>query len=235
MPTLVQDNHYVNQPYGPDEGYHLNRDLSDESVEYINDLRNASPDQPFFLYYSPGAGHGPHHVEKEWIEKYHGRYDMGWDKLREQIYERQLAESVIPEGTVLTERLDWIRAWDDLSEDERKLYARQMEVFEAQLEQTDHHIGRVLDHIEKLGEADNTLVMIASDNGASGEGGDHGSFNENGNFNSVWHPLELQVSHIDTWGGPDTLPNYASDWAWAGNTPLRRWKRYLHQGGISDP
>jgi arylsulfatase len=187
------------------------------------------------MYYCPGAGHSPHHVEPEWIERYKGKFDKGWDKWREEVFERQLQSGIVPPGTKLPLRPIEIKAWDDLHDDARRLYARQMEVFAAFLEQTDHHLGRVVDFLDQLDELENTLIILASDNGASAEGGEHGSFNECLFPNRVEPGVEENLERIDDWGGAKSYPNYAWGWAWAGNTPLRRWKRYLHQGGMSDP
>jgi arylsulfatase len=234
-PTLVHDNHYIDPPKCWEDGYHLNADLADRAIEYVNDLRTVAPGKPFFMYYCLGAGHAPHHVEPEWIARYRGRFDHGWDRWREEVYARQLASGIIPEGTKLSPRPDWVPAWDSLTADAKRLYARQHEVYAAFIEQTDHHIGRVIDHLARLGELDNTIVMVASDNGASSEGGVHGSFNECQFPNRIEASVEENLKHIDDWGSVKSYPNYAWGWAWAGNTPLRRWKRYLHQGGMSDP
>ena len=235
VPTLVHDSHYIDPPRRPEEGYHLNADLADRAIEYLTDLRTVAPAKPFFMYYCLGAGHAPHHVESEWSDRYRGRFDHGWDRWREEVFARQLAMGIVPPETKLSPRPPWVRAWDALSADARRLYARQMEVYAGFLEQTDHHIGRVIAFLAKLGELDNTLVMLASDNGASAEGGEHGSFNENQFVNRVEPSIEENLKHVDEWGGVRSFPNYSWGWAWAGNTPLRRWKRYLHQGGMSDP
>jgi len=234
-PTLVHDNHYITPPKSWDEGYHLNADLADRAIEYVTDLRSVAPDKPFFMYYCLGAGHAPHHVEPEWIERYRGKFDQGWDTWREEAYARQLEMGVIPANTKLSPRPPWVKAWDSLSADAKRLYAKQMEVYAAFIEQTDHHMGRVIDHLQELGELDNTLVLLASDNGASAEGGEHGSFNECQFPNRIESNVADNLKHIDDWGSVRSYPNYAWGWAWAGNTPLRRWKRYLHQGGMSDP
>jgi len=235
VPTLVHDSHYIDPPKRPEEGYHLNADLADRAIEYITDLRTVAPAKPFFMYYCLGAGHAPHHVEPEWSDRYRGKFDQGWDRWREEVFARQLAMGIVPAGTKLSERPPWIKAWDSLSADARRLYARQMEVFAGFMEQTDHHIGRVIDFLDRLGELDNTLILLASDNGASAEGGEHGSFNENQFVNRVDPSIEENLKHLHEWGGVRSFPNYSWGWAWAGNTPLRRWKRYLHQGGMSDP
>ena len=234
-PTLVHDNHYVDPPSRWQDGYHLNADLADRAIDYLTDLRTIAPDKPFFMYYCLGAGHAPHHVEPSWIERYRGRFDAGWDQWREAVFARQLEMGIVPAGTQLSPRPRWVKAWDSLSADARRLYARQMEVYAAFLEQTDHHLGRVIDHLARLGDLDNTLIMLASDNGASAEGGEHGSFNENQFPNRVEATIEDNLARLDDWGSVRSFPNYAWGWAWAGNTPLRRWKRYLHQGGMSDP
>jgi arylsulfatase A-like enzyme len=235
VPTLVHDNHYIDPPARPEDGYHLNADLADRAIEYVTDLRAVSPTKPFFMYYCPGAGHAPHHVEPAWIDRYAGRYDIGWDRWRERVFARQIAEGIVPAGTVLSPRPDWVPAWDTLPADAKRLYARQHEVYAGFIEQTDHHIGRVVAFLEKLGELDNTLILIASDNGASAEGGVHGSFNELQFPNRVEADVAQNLERLAEWGGVRSYPNYAWGWAWAGNTPLRRWKRYLHQGGMSDP
>ena len=234
-PTLVYDNHYLDPPGTPEQGYHLNADLADQAIRFVTDLRAVSPDKPFFMYYCLGAGHAPHHVEPAWIDRYRGQFDLGWDRWREAVFERQLALGVVPPGTQLSPRPPWVPEWDGLTADAKRLYARQMEVYAAFLEQTDHHVGRFLHFLNSLGELDNTLVVLASDNGASAEGGVHGSFNECQFPNRVEPTVEQNLAHLDDWGSVRSYPNYSWGWAWAGNTPLRRWKRYLHQGGMSDP
>jgi arylsulfatase A-like enzyme len=234
-PTLVHDNHYIEPPARPQDGYHLNADLADTAMRYVADLRAVDPDKPFFMYYCLGAGHAPHHVEPAWSDKYRGRFDQGWERWRETVFARQQEAGIIPRGTELSERPQWVKAWDALSADERRLFARQMEVFAGFMEQTDHHIGRVLESLERRGELDNTIVVLASDNGASAEGGENGSFNECQFPNRYESSIAENLLHLDDWGSVKSYPNYAWGWAWAGNTPLRRWKRYLHQGGMSDP
>jgi arylsulfatase len=234
-PTLVHDSHYIDPPASWKDGYHLNADLADQAMRYITDLRTVAPDKPFFMYYCLGAGHAPHQCEPQWIERYRGKFDAGWDAWREAVFARQLEMGIVPPNTVLSERPPWVRAWGSLSADERRLYARQMEVFAGFMEQTDHHIGRVIADLERRGELDNTLILLASDNGASAEGGEHGSFNECQFPNRLEPTVADNLRHLDEWGSVKSFANYAWGWAWAGNTPLRRWKRYLHQGGMSDP
>jgi arylsulfatase len=234
-PTLIHDNHYLEPPFRGDESYHLNADLADRAIEYLVDLRTIAPEKPFFMYYCLGAGHAPHQVERRWIDSYRGRFDCGWERWREAVFARQLELGIVPPGTRLPPRPAQVKAWDALSGDARRLYARQMEVYAAFLTQTDHHLGRVIEHLERMGELDNTIVMVASDNGASAEGGEHGSFNECQFPNRIEASVADNLGRLEEWGGIRSFANYAWGWAWAGNTPLRRWKRYLHQGGMSDP
>jgi arylsulfatase len=235
QPELVYDNHQIEPEKTPEEGYHLTEDLADRAIEFITDLRNVAPNKPFFLYFCPGAGHAPHHVPKEWIEKYKGKFDMGWEKAREIVFARQKEIGVVPEGTDLTPRPSWIQEWDSLTEDEKVLYARMMEVFAAFIEHTDHQIGRVVNFLEEIGELENTIIVTISDNGASAEGGPHGSLNEALFFNRVPESLEENLARIDELGSPSTFNHYPFGWAWAGNTPFQRWKREVHEGGVCDP
>ncbi|MDX6742206.1 arylsulfatase [Actinocorallia sp. A-T 12471] len=234
-PSLVEDNHYVDPPRSPEEGYHLTEDLTDRAITYLEDHRHAAPGKPFFLYYGLGAMHSPHHVAPEWVEPYRGRFDQGWEAWREQVFQRQVASGVVPEGTVLTERPEWVPAWDSLSDDQRRMYARQQEVFAGFLTHTDAQIGRLLDHLEQAGELDNTIVVLFSDNGASAEGGVEGSVNEHRFSAHVRESLEDNLAHYDDWGGPRTYNHYSWGWAWAGNTPFRLWKRYTWLGGTRTP
>jgi arylsulfatase len=234
-PELVYDNHCIEQPKSPEEGYHFTEDMTDKAIEFLTDLRNSAPDKPFFLYYCPGAGHAPHHAPKEWIDKYRGKFDMGWEKAREQIFARQNGMGILPEGTALTERPHWIQEWDTLPGDEKTLYARMMEVYAGFMSHTDHQIGRLIDFIEQLGELDNTIVVLISDNGASAEGGAHGSLNEAMFFNRVPETVEENLARMDELGSPSTFNHYPFGWTWAGNTPFQRWKREVHEGGVADP
>jgi arylsulfatase A-like enzyme len=235
FPDLVQDNAYIEPPYAPEDGYHLNRDLADHSIGFIKDAHVNAPDKPFFLYFATGAGHAPHQVEPEWVEPYHGQFDEGWDVLRERVLARQIEMGIVPPGTELTARDPDVQAWDDLSDDAKRMYARQMEVYAGFLTQSDHHFGRVLDFVDEIGELDNTIVVVLSDNGASAEGGRHGTVNEALFFNRAPETLEDNLAHYDDWGGLDTFNHYSWGWTWAGNTPFRRWKRETYRGGISDP
>ncbi|WP_284011457.1 arylsulfatase [Haloarcula pelagica] len=234
-PALVHDNHQTEPPATPEEGYHFTEDIAQRAIEFIGDAKQVDPDKPFFTYFCPGACHAPHQVPEEWIEKYEGEFDMGWDAAREQILEQQKKEGVVPEDTELSPRNPDVREWASLSEDEQRLYARMMEVFAGFLEHTDAQIGKVLDYLEELGELDDTLVMLVSDNGASAEGGPTGSVDENRFFNNVPESLEENLEAMDDLGGPDYFNHYPWGWAWAGNTPFRRWKRETYRGGASDP
>lgn len=234
-PDLVYDNHPVPAPAKPEDGYHLNIDLADKAIEFIKDAHTQAPDKPFFLYYALGAGHSPHHVEQAWIDKYRGKFGSGWDDYRARVFERQRELGLVSPSAVLSERDPDVPEWESLSNDAKRMYARQMEVYAAFLEQTDHHVGRVVDFIEQLGELENTIVVVFSDNGASAEGGLHGNVNELTFFNGVTETLEDNLPHLDQWGGPNTYPHYSWGWTSAGNTPYRRWKRETYRGGVADP
>jgi arylsulfatase len=178
--------------------------------------------------------HSPHHAPAEYREKYKGKFDMGWDKAREMILENQKRLGVVPPDTKLTERIDQIEAWDSLSADEKRLYARQMEVFAAQMELVDHEIGRVVAELKRIGELDNTLIFVTADNGASGEGGLNGTFNETYVLNGLQTPFDASLRYYDTWGDATTYPHYHAGWAMAGNTPFRYFKQSEHRGGQHD-
>ena len=234
-PDLFRDNSAVPPPARPEDGYHLNADLADNAIRMIADAHVAEPDKPFFLYYATGAGHAPHHVEPSWVEPYRGRFDAGWDAYREEAFERQRAEGLLPPHASLSVRDPDVPAWSSLPEDARQMFSRQMEVYAGFLAQTDHHFGRVLAFLDQIGELDNTIVVAISDNGASAEGGPEGTFNEALFFNLVPERLADNVGHFDGWGGVDTFPHYAWGWAWAGTSPFRRWKRETYRGGVSEP
>ncbi|WP_262401628.1 arylsulfatase, partial [Actinomadura sp. CNU-125] len=234
-PELVRDNSYVEPPAGPGEGYHLTEDLADEAIRMVVGQQESAPGKPFFLYFATGAMHAPHHVERSWADAYSGRFDLGWDRWREQVFARQSAEGVVPPGTVLTERPSWVPAWDDLTADERRLYARMHEVYAGFLSHTDAQIGRLVDALEKIGVLDDTLILLMSDNGASAEGGVAGTSNEHRFTHRVRDDLADNLARLDDWGGTSGYPHYAWGWAWAGNTPFRLWKRYTWLGGTRVP
>jgi arylsulfatase len=235
-PDLVADNHPIEPPRTPEEGYHLTEDMADQAIAMLKDLRAVDGDRPFFLWFAPGAAHAPHQAPAEFIEAYRGQFDQGWDVWRDEVYARQLASGLLRPGTELSERPSWVPAWDTLSADERRLYARMMEVFAGFLTHTDAQVARVVEFIEQeLGELDDTLVVVMSDNGASSEGGAKGSFNEQYFFNFVPESLEENLRRIDDLGSPRANNHYPWGWAWAGNTPLKRFKRDTHEGGVADP
>lgn len=234
-PELVRDNTAVDQPRTAAEGYHLTEDLVDEAIRTVQDQQQAAPGKPFFCYLATGAAHAPHHVPKEWIEHYRGRFDDGWEAERSAAFARQLESGIVPAGTDLTPRPSWVPAWSDLSADERRVYARYMEVFAAFVTHTDAHIGRFLSFLSARDIVDNTLVLLLSDNGASSEGGVTGTLNESTAWMGSPQDLAEALEHIDDIGGPRTFNHYPWGWAWAGNAPFRLWKRYSWLGGVRTP
>jgi arylsulfatase len=228
----VMWNDHTPEPYH--KSVHLDQDLADRAIEWITGHKSLKPDLPFMMLWASGSMHSPHHAPDSHIDKYKGKFDMGWDKAREKILEQQLAAGVVPEGTVLTERIDQIPAWDSLSDEEKSLYARQMEVFAAQMEWVDLQIGRVVDNLERIGELDNTLIFVTADNGASGEGGLAGTFNETYVLNGLQTSLEANLRAQEDWGRENTYPHYHAGWAMAGNTPFRYFKQSEHRGGQAD-
>jgi arylsulfatase A-like enzyme len=234
-PNLVCDNHYIEAPRRPEEGYHLSEDLADQAIRMVRDQQQGAPGKPFFMYFALGAMHSPHHVAREWVEPYHGKFDGGWDAWRRDTFARQLEAGIVPPGTVLTERPEWVQGWDALSADERRMHARQQEVFAGFLTHTDAQIGRVLDSLATLGVLHNTLVMVFSDNGASAEGGKEGTVNEHRFTAHVRDSVTENLASYDDWGGFSTYNHYSWAWAWAGNTPHKLWKRYTWLGGTRTP
>lgn len=234
-PTLVHDNHTVPPPGSWEDGYHLTEDLVDHALAQLHDLRAVQPDKPWLLYLATGACHSPHQAPAEWIERYRGRFDQGWDEWRDRTFARQLDEGILPAGTELSPRPDWVPAWADLSADQRRLYARYMECFAAFLSHTDHHLGRLIDDLDEAGQLENTLVIALSDNGASSEGGPDGSVNDARPWNLVEREAAEALARIDEIGGPSIHNNYPWGWTVAGNTPFKRWKRETHEGGVADP
>ena len=253
-PELVYDNHPVDPPKTPEEGYHFTDDITDKALEFIRDAKAIAPDKPFFLYYAPGAAHAPHHAPKEWIEKFKGQFDMGYEALREQTLARQKQMGLIPAETELPPVnpigtpetrtgpdgkpfpiMDVTKPWGTLSDGEKKLFARMAEVYAGFLAHADFHIGRLLDALEFVGERENTVVVLVSDNGASGEGGPNGSVNEGRLFNGMPDDLDSALAMLDELGSPKTYNHYANGWAMAFNTPFKMWKRYEFNGGTSDP
>ena len=251
-PDLVYDNHPVDQPATPEEGYHFSTDITDRALSFIRDAKAVAPEKPFLLYYCPGACHAPHHAPKEWSDKYRGRFDMGYEAYREVVFQRQQTLGILPEEAELSPinpyidrtsrsgkkwpELDTVRPWEPLSDDEKRLFARMAEVYAGFLSHADHEIGRLLDYLEESGQLENTMIIVVSDNGASGEGGPNGSVNENKIFNGLPDKIEENLPFLDDLGTPLTYNHYPTGWAWAFNTPFKLWKRYSnYEGGTADP
>lgn len=212
--------------------YHFTTDMTDQAIGWIKAQQSLTPDKPFFVFYAPGATHAPHHVSKEWIAKYKGKFDGGWDKYREETLKRQISLGVVPKDTKLAPKPAAVKDWDTLSEGEKRIFARQMEVYAAFGEQTDHEIGRLVQSVEEMGEMDNTLfIYIAGDNGASAEGSMAGLFNETTYFNGVPEPADAVARNIDRWGDPSTYPHYSAAWAVAGCTPFTWTKQVASNYG----
>jgi arylsulfatase len=228
----VMWNDHTPEPYR--KSVHLDQDLADRAIDWITGHKSIKRDLPFMMLWASGSMHSPHHAPDSHIDKYEGKFDMGWDEAREQILERQKELGIVPENTILTDRIDEIPAWDSLPDEEKSLYARQMEVFAAQMEWVDLQIGRVVDELERIGELDNTLIFVTADNGASGEGGLAGTFNETYVLNGLQTPLEANLRAQEDWGRENTYPHYHAGWAMAGNTPFRYFKQSEHRGGQQD-
>ncbi len=234
-PALYDGTTPVEPPATEEQGYHLTEDLADRAVGWIRQQKALMPDKPFFVYFAPGATHAPHHVPKEWADKYAGQFDDGWDVQRERTFARQNELGVIPAETELTARHAEITAWDDMPAELKPVLARQMEVYAGFLEHTDHHVGRLIDAIDDLGALDNTLIYyIIGDNGASAEGTMNGAFNEMANFNGMaaLETPEFMLSKMDALGSPESYNHYSVGWAWAMNSPLQWTKQVAsHWGG----
>lgn len=233
-PHMVLDNGPVREPAGLQPGYHLSADLADTAIRWVHELRADSLDKPFFLYLPFQAGHAPHHAPRGWIDRYRGRFDMGWDAYRTEVHRHQQALGIVREGSPLSARDPDVPAWDAGSPDNRRVQARLMEAFAGMCTHMDHQVGRLLDALEALGELDDTIVLALSDNGASSEGGPTGAMN-----NQQWQGLIEQVApttdDLDRVGSVDAYNHFPWGWAWAGNTPFRRWKRETYRGGCAVP
>ena len=253
-PELYYDNHPVDQPKLPEDGYHFTEDITDKALEFIRDGHSIAPQKPFFLYYAPGACHAPHHAPKEWIDKYKGRFDAGYEQIRVETLARQKEMGLVPPDTELPPvnpigtpatlkgpkgqpfpEVDVTKPWDTLSDGEKQLFIRMAEVYAGFLAHADYHIGRLLEFLDETGMRENTLVVVVSDNGASGEGGPFGSVNENIFLNGIPDNLETNLAMLDELGGPKTYNHYSNGWAMAFNTPFKMWKRYNFNGGTCDP
>jgi len=244
-PDLAEDNHYIDQPYGPEDGYHLSKDLADKALEFIRDSKQSAPGKPWYLWFCPGANHAPHHAPQEYIDKYKGVFDDGYEAYREWVLPRMIEKGILPEGTALTELNpmtegtfgpnDTVRPWDSLSDEEKALFSRMAEVYAGMSEYTDAQVGRIIEYLEESGQLDNTLVIYAADNGASGEGSPNGSVNEGKFFNGWPDTMEDNLPFKDRLGSPDTYNHYPTGWAAAFSAPYKMFKRYVYQGGICDP
>ena len=252
-PDLVHDNHPIQPPGRPEDGYHLADDLAEHAVQFIRDAKTIDPEKPFFMYFAPCAGHAPHLVPKEWADRYKGTFDMGYEAIRAGILDRQKQLGLLPEDTELSAinphgepdrkgpaggpwpRLDTVRPWDSLSGEERRLFIRMAEVFAGYISYYDDRLGRIIDYLEESGELDNTIIVAVSDNGASGEGGPNGTFNEWEFFNGIPSTTERTLPHIDELGTPASNNHYNTGWAWALDTPFPYWKRWAgYEGGVAD-
>ena len=252
-PDLVHDNHPIDAPARPEDGYHLADDISGRAIEFIRDAKVIDPDKPFFMYFAPQAGHAPHLVPTEWADRYKGTFDNGYEAIRPQILARQKELGLLPEDTELSginphgepERtgpdgqpwpmLDTVRPWATLSQDERTMFTRMAEVYAGYISYYDDRLGQVIDYLEESGQLDNTIIVVISDNGASGEGGPNGSFNEWRFFNGVPDTAETTMPHLDELGTPKSNNHYNTGWAWAFDTPFPYWKRWAgFEGGTAD-
>lgn len=229
-PYIYDGTHPVELPEDPN--YHFLTDMTDQTVAWVKYQKALTPDRPFFVYYAPGATHAPHHVPKEWIARWKGKFDQGWDELRDQILARQLERGIVPKGTTLAPKPKAIPDWDTLSADEKKLFTHQVEVFAAYIDMVDHEIGRVVEAIEEMGQLDNTLIFfVYGDNGTSAEGGRNGMFSEMTYFNGVQEKVSDMLKVMDKWGGPETYPHMAAGWAVAFDTPYKWTKQVASDHG----
>ncbi len=246
FPDLVEDNRFIEQPYGPDEGYHLSKDMADQAIRMLRDQKSSNPSKPWYMWFCPGANHAPHHSPQEYIDKYKGRFDDGYEAYRDWVLPRMVAKGIFPEGTKMTPinplpddievANDNVRPWDSLNADEKKLFARMAEVYAGFSEYTDAQVGRIIDYLEQTGQLENTIVFYCADNGASGEGSPNGSVNENKFFNGYPDELSENMKYLATLGSPDTYNHYPTGWATAFSTPFQMFKRYSQfAGGTCDP
>ncbi|WHO39398.1 arylsulfatase [Sphingobium sp. AP49] len=245
-PELIEDNHFIDQPSQPEDGYHFSKDIADKAISFIRDTKQSEPAKPWYMWYCPGANHAPHHAPQEYIDKYKGQFDDGYEAYRGWVLERMKERSILPEDTELTPinplpddvlpEGDRVRPWDSLSADEKRLFSRMAEVYAGFSEYTDVQIGRVIDYLEESGQLDNTLILYCADNGASGEGSPNGSVNENKFFNGVPDDMADNLALIDKLGSADTYNHYPTGWAVAFSTPYKMFKRYgSYAGGTCDP
>ncbi|MDG3009491.1 arylsulfatase [Rhodococcus sp. D2-41] len=244
-PSLAEDNHYIDQPYTPEEGYHLSKDLADQALKMIRDVKQTEPEKPWYLWFCPGANHAPHHAPEEYIAKYKGMFDDGYEAYREWALGRMVEKGILPADTELTplnpmpegtfSPSDEVRPWAELNDDEKRMFSRMAEVFAGFSEYTDSQVGRIVDYLEESGQLDNTLIIYCADNGASGEGSPNGSVNEGKIFGGYPDDETQNLTMVDQLGSPDTYNHYPTGWAAAFSTPYKMFKRYTYQGGVCDP
>jgi arylsulfatase len=240
-PDLIEDNKFIDQPYGPEEGYHFSKDLVDQAMQMIRDQKASNPSKPWFMWLCPGANHAPHHSPKEYVDKYKGKFDDGYEAYREWVLPRVIAKGLLPKDTKLTpinplpedvaNPADAVRPWNTLKPDEKKLFSRMAEVYAGFSEYTDVQIGRLIDYLDESKQLDNTIVFYCSDNGASGEGSPSGSVNENKFFNNYPDELSENLKYLDVLGGVETYNHYPTGWAVAFSTPFQMFKRYSEYAG----
>ena len=245
-PDLTEDNRFIEQPYSPEEGYHLSKDLADQAIRMLRDQKSSNPSKPWYLWFCPGANHAPHHSPQEYADKYKGKFDDGYEAYRDWVLARMIDKGVLPKDTKMTpinplpEDIampgDAVRPWASLNADEKKLFSRMAEVYAGFSEYTDAQVGRIIDYLEKTDQLENTIVFYCADNGASGEGSPNGSVNENKFFNGYPDELSENLKYLETLGGPDTYNHYPTGWAVAFSTPFQMFKRYSqYSGGTCDP
>ena len=245
-PDLVMDNHFIEPPATPEEGYHLSKDLADQAINMLQNQRSTNPSKPFYMWFNPGANHAPHHSPAEYTAKYEGKFDDGYDAYRDWVVNRMKEKGILPEDTAMTpfnpmpddmaNPADYVRPWDELNDDEKKLFSRMAEVYAGFSEYTDAQVGRIIDYLEETGQLENTIVIYAADNGASGEGSPNGSVNENKFFNGYPDSLEENLKYMDVLGGPETYNHFPTGWAAAFSAPFKMFKRYSQfAGGTNDP
>jgi arylsulfatase A-like enzyme len=234
-PELTYDNHSVEPPARPEDGYHLTSDLIDHAIQFVTDQTSVTPEKPFFMQLAFGSGHAPHQAPEEYLEKYRGLYDRGWNAIAQERHARQIQMGIIPDDTVPAPPNPGVLPWTDLSEDEKRLFSRLQEAYAAMIDHTDAEFGRFLRFLKDVGQFDNTLIVLLSDNGASQEGGVNGSLNTAALQNGIAEDLHKNLERIDDIGGPLVQPNYPIGWGQVSNTPFKRYKQNTHEGGVRDP
>ncbi|HTS42878.1 MAG TPA: arylsulfatase [Puia sp.] len=245
-PDLVEDNRFIDQPYSPQEGYHLSKDLADQGIKMIRDQKASNPSKPWFMWFCPGANHAPHHAPQEYIDKYKGKFDDGYEAYRTWVLQRMIDKGIMPKGTQLTpinplpediaNKGDYVRPWNTLSADEKKLFSHMAEVYAGFSEYTDAQVGRIVDYLKQSGQFDNTVIIYCADNGASGEGGPSGSVNENKFFNNYPDDIKENMKYLNVLGSTATYNHYPTGWATAFSTPFQMFKRYSeYSGGTCAP